>query len=242
MGQVSNAHPVSATLLMRHASYACRSVHNTRIERLWFDVTVGFGGKWKTFFMELETNDGLNADDLSHIWLVHHLFLHAINQDAQDWAAVWNAHSLNIRGEKSASPYELFMFGVAEHGPRGLSHAIPQPPPDEPIDDLVNYGVDWEAMNNPVLMRHHHEHNAHVVEVGRLGDAAVDAHAAPAPASAPTHLSEVTCDPPRCPLPFEVVAMLNRHLSYHFDLSTRNMVIRRELWRSALTFCRPWFG
>ncbi|RDX52117.1 hypothetical protein OH76DRAFT_1345566 [Lentinus brumalis] len=207
-----------------------RSVHNTRIERLWFDVTLGFGGKWKTFFMELEHYDDLDADDLRHIWLVHHLFLHALNQDAQEWAAVWNAHSLHIRGERTASPHELFMFGVAEHGGRGLSHVV-APPPEGPVDDLVNYGVDWEALNDPALMRHHREQNAHAVE------------AAPAsvPASAPTRLSEVTCDPPRCPLPYDVVAMLNQHLSYHFDLSTRNMGIRRELWRSALAFCRPWF-
>ncbi|KAJ7488564.1 hypothetical protein B0H11DRAFT_2406659, partial [Mycena galericulata] len=37
-----------------------RSVHNTRIERLWYDVTHGFGKKWKVFFLDLETNHGLN--------------------------------------------------------------------------------------------------------------------------------------------------------------------------------------
>ncbi|KAJ7136327.1 hypothetical protein C8R43DRAFT_894051, partial [Mycena crocata] len=37
-----------------------RSVHNTRIERLWYDVTHGFGKKWKVFFLDLEANHGLN--------------------------------------------------------------------------------------------------------------------------------------------------------------------------------------
>ncbi|KAJ7752190.1 hypothetical protein DFH07DRAFT_745091, partial [Mycena maculata] len=37
-----------------------RSVHNTRIERLWYDVTHGFGKKWKVFFLDLETNHRLN--------------------------------------------------------------------------------------------------------------------------------------------------------------------------------------
>ncbi|KAI0710333.1 hypothetical protein C8T65DRAFT_708324 [Cerioporus squamosus] len=202
-----------------------RSVHNTRIERLWFDVTLGFGGKWKAFFLELEHHDGLDADNPSHIWLLHHLFLHAINQDAQEWSAIWNAHSLHVRGEQAATPHELFMFGIAEHGARGLSHVIP-PPPEEPIDDLVNYGVDWDALQDPVLMRHHRHHNPQE-------DAVAEA--------APSRLSEVTCDPPRCPLAIDVVAMLNQHLSYHFDLSSRDMVLRRELWRSALAFCTPWF-
>ncbi|TFK79763.1 hypothetical protein K466DRAFT_505048 [Polyporus arcularius HHB13444] len=205
-----------------------RSVHNTRIERLWFDVTIGFGGKWKTFFLELEHYDGLDVDLPAHIWLIHHLFLHAINQDAQEWSAIWNAHGLHIRGEQTASPHELFLFGVAEHGARGLSHLV-RPPPEEPIEDIVNYGVDWEVLQDPILMRHHREHNR---DVGG---------APPANTTVPSHLSEVTCDPPRCPLHVDVVSMLNQHLSHHFDLASRDMVLRRQLWRSALAFCTPWF-
>ncbi len=126
------------------------------------------------------------------------------------------------------------MFGVAECGPRGLSRAVapPPPPPEEPVDDIVNYGVDWAAMDDPVLMRHHREHNPDVPDVSIV----------PQPLeTAPTRLSEVTCDPPACPLPLHVVALLNQHLSYHFDLTSRDMLVRRELWRSALAFCRPWF-
>ncbi|TFK84473.1 hypothetical protein K466DRAFT_496495 [Polyporus arcularius HHB13444] len=196
-----------------------RSVHNTRIERLWFDVTLGFGGKWKTFFLQLEHYDGLDADNAGHIWLIHHLFLHAINYDAQEWQNIWNLHKLHIRGEKTASPHELFMFGVAEHGGRGLAPIVaPPPPPEGPIDDLVNYGVDWDAIADRALMRHHDEHNPRSTARDFVDP------------SVPTHLAQVTCDPPRCPLPVEVVTMLNQHLSYHFDLTSRDMVDRRELW------------
>ena len=34
-----------------------RSVHNSRIERIWYDITEGFGGKWKDFFTDLEANE-----------------------------------------------------------------------------------------------------------------------------------------------------------------------------------------
>ncbi|KAJ7265822.1 hypothetical protein C8J57DRAFT_1069107, partial [Mycena rebaudengoi] len=42
------------------SKFLYRSVHNTRIERLWYDVTHGFGQKWKKFFTDLEVNHGLN--------------------------------------------------------------------------------------------------------------------------------------------------------------------------------------
>ena len=212
--------------------YPRRSVHNTRIERLWFDVTIGFGGKWKAFFLELEHYHDLDADNAHHIWLLHHLFLNAINHDAQEWADIWNAHRLHIRGEQTASPHELFMFGVAEHGPRGMAYVVP-PPAEEPVDDLVNYGVDWEVLDNAVLMRHHREHNPDIPNTQEVQQRANS--------RVPTRLSEVTCDPPACPLSPEVVGMLNRHLGFHFDLSSRDMILRRELWRSALGFCDPYF-
>ncbi|KAJ6613120.1 hypothetical protein B0H10DRAFT_1951784 [Mycena sp. CBHHK59/15] len=44
--------------------FASSSVHNTRIERLWYDVTHGFGHKWKKFFTDLEVYHGLNPDCL----------------------------------------------------------------------------------------------------------------------------------------------------------------------------------
>ncbi|KAI0703137.1 hypothetical protein C8Q76DRAFT_632115 [Earliella scabrosa] len=208
------------------------SVHNTRIERLWFDVTHGFGGKWKTFFLELEQTSGLNADCSAHIWLIHHLFLHAINQDAQDWAESWNAHRLRIRGEATASPRELFMFGMVEHGPRGINHVLaPRPQPDpEPVTDFAEYGVDWAVLDDEQLMRHHREHNA--------GEPATRNPSNPfTPTTTPARLSEVTCDPPTCPLAPHLVARLNAHLAAHFDLATRDMLVRRQIWVGALAYC-----
>ncbi|KAJ7836220.1 hypothetical protein B0H13DRAFT_2240031 [Mycena leptocephala] len=116
-----------------------RSVYNTRIERLWYDVTHGFGKKWKVFFLDLETNHGLNPTRPGHVWLLHHLFLASVNRDAQDWAEAWNSHQLTIRRQRERSPRDLFLFGMLREGPRGISSFLT--PDEEVIEDLNEYGM-----------------------------------------------------------------------------------------------------
>jgi hypothetical protein len=60
---------------------------------------LGFGEKWKSFFDHLEFYDALDHNSDSHIWLLHYLFLPAINYDALEWAESWNMHVLSIRNE-----------------------------------------------------------------------------------------------------------------------------------------------
>ncbi|KAJ7219900.1 hypothetical protein B0H12DRAFT_1205505 [Mycena haematopus] len=105
-------------------------------ERLWYDVTHGFGYKWKSFFLDLEVNHGLNPSTEVHIWLLHHLFLDSINADAQEWADAWNSHDLQIRGERTRSPRDIFLFSMIQDSPRGLERFIE--PPDE---------TEWEDRN-----------------------------------------------------------------------------------------------
>ena len=44
-------------------------------------------------------HDGLRASDPMHIWLLHYLFLDAINEDALEWVDAWNSHVMQIKGE-----------------------------------------------------------------------------------------------------------------------------------------------
>ncbi|KAJ7185191.1 hypothetical protein C8R46DRAFT_817384, partial [Mycena filopes] len=125
-----------------------RSVHNTRIERLWYDVTHGFGQKWKNFFHDLEINHGLNPRSPGDIWLLHHLFLTSINEDALEWAEAWNSHKLQIKGERKRSPRDMFLFSMVQDGPRGISHMVEAV--DEPVDDPSSYGVDWHVTEEPL--------------------------------------------------------------------------------------------
>ncbi|KAJ7724791.1 hypothetical protein B0H16DRAFT_1333285 [Mycena metata] len=200
-----------------------RSVYNTRIERLWYDVTHGFGQKWKNFFHNLELNHGLNPRRTGDIWLLHHLFLQAINEDALEWAQAWNSHKLQIKGERKRRPCDMFVFSMVQDGPRGISHMAP--PVDEPVDDPASYGVDWQVNDEPHLMRHLLEENPQDWEKEN------PFHAPPA------QLSDVPCEPPNCPFTPEQVALLDQTLRERVDLTSRNMVIRRLVWQGAFNIC-----
>ena len=205
-----------------------RSVHNTRIERLWYDVTTGFGKKWKRFFMDLEANCGLDPTNPYHVWLLHALFLESVNQDAQDWASVWNSHKLQIRGERQRSPRDMFFFGILQEGVRGVTrHTIPL---DEhiPAQDLPSYGVDWEAIGNRSLMTHHSLHNPNDLQTNPF-----------LVASTPSQLSVVICDPPNCPFSVEEKQWFFHSLIHDssIDLASRNMTMRRLTWERALLIC-----
>ncbi|KAF7322148.1 hypothetical protein MKEN_00738900 [Mycena kentingensis (nom. inval.)] len=167
-----------------------RSVNNTRIERLWYEVTHSFGFKWRTFFIQLKTRHGLNpfipripyfarrngtgpsewdwresqshysriySFIPAHIWLIHHLFLASVNADAQEWAEMWNHHTMRLPGQRNRSPRDMFFFSLLEDGPRGSDH-LPKPA-EEVVEDPATYGIDWDAAQDPRLMQHLLENN-----------------------------------------------------------------------------------
>lgn len=230
LGPVSNAlyRSVSKMLIfLRH----CRSVHNIRIERLWCDVTRGFGRKWSQFFFSLEIHYGLLPDLDAHIWLIHHLFLPAINEDAQEWAASWNEHKIRLGTERTRSPRDLFFFGMIENGLRGFDEETAAFDTDEDIDNLEEYGIDWEELHDHDILAHHSENNADE-------DHSPEALQNPFANDGPHTLSHVEVAEPVCPLEPEHAALLDAYLAAHPHSHSRNMNSRRALWRDALAFCR----
>ncbi|THH10681.1 hypothetical protein EW146_g8295 [Bondarzewia mesenterica] len=147
-----------------------RSVHNTRIERLWYDITQGFGQKWKNFFLELEHHYGLDPDRPAHIWLLYHLFLAT-------------------------------------------------------IDSIEGYGIDWDVIDNPMLMMHFLQHNVDEWDNGN-----------PFTATTPDRMAEVVCEPPNCPFSPEKVAYIDQELHTHFDSSSHNMHVHRLIWYAITAF------
>ena len=204
-----------------------RSVHNIRIERLWVDVTHGFGRKWKNFFQDLEVHDGLNPDSDAHIWLLHYLFLSAINQDALEWAEAWNQHTMSIRGERQRSPRDMFFFGMIQNGPRGINRPGQQPIDDQ-VDamDIAGYGVDWDALDDEHVRNHHNEANPN--DAGN-----------PFEINEPEHLNNVEVNGPECPLSQEQLDYLNAHVDV---IPGRSMEAHRLRWIAGLRACQEMFN
>ncbi|KAF9029810.1 hypothetical protein BDZ89DRAFT_950239 [Hymenopellis radicata] len=198
-----------------------KSIHNIRIERLWRDVTLGFGAKWKYFFQELEQSEGLNANIPAHIWLLHHLFLDAINADALLWAEAWNGHTLSLpRQHIAASLKELFVFGMMENGLRGMDEILSS-------EELDGYGVDWEEMEDRGVSTHHQENN--------LADS--DDALNPFLMHRPEHFSHVEVEASESPFTSAQVNLLDQYLSSLDIYSRQDMDSRRQLWRSAVYQC-----
>jgi hypothetical protein len=198
-----------------------RSIHNTRIERLWYDVTSGFGAKWKELFIALEHNDGLNPSLPSHIWILHFLFLPAIQEDATQWAAAWNCHRMQIRGERSRSPEDMFVAGILQRGARGLD-LRPLPSLEEDVGDVHQYGVDWSVHRDARLMRHLHENNTADQDSSQSF-------------CLPEHMARVECEPPNSPFNDQQAEEFRTRLleSVGDQLHRRDMASRRVVWRHA---------
>jgi hypothetical protein len=211
----------------------CRSVHNIRIERLWCDVTRGFGRKWSNFFHSLESACSLQPDLDAHIWLLNHLFLPAINQDAADWAKAWNAHKIRFDTDRTHSPRDLFFFGMIQNGIRGFDSSAEVE--EEDVDDLDAYGIDWEELHSADIMAHHLEHNADQ----ELNQKAL---ANPFSNDAPHQLSHVEVKEPLYLFEsLDNVALLDSHLALNIHIHSRNMNSRRAVWIEALSFCRQFY-
>ncbi|KAJ7165770.1 hypothetical protein C8R46DRAFT_1163410 [Mycena filopes] len=170
-----------------------RSIHNTRIERLWYNVTHGF------------------SQNPGDIWLLHHLFLTSINKDALEWAEAWNLHKLQIKGEHKRSPRDMFLFSMVQDDLCSISHMVE--PVDEPVDDVLSYGVDWEVANELRLMRHLLQENPQDWENENPFNAP------------PAQLSDVPCKPLNCPFTPAQVDILDRMLCDRVNLASRNIVI-----------------
>lgn len=79
-------------------------MRNTRIERLWVEVGSQFARRWRAFLERLERLHGLDHTNPAHLWLIHLLFLGAINQDCIDFQQEWNHHPIGGPRTHNQSP------------------------------------------------------------------------------------------------------------------------------------------
>ncbi|KAJ6526005.1 hypothetical protein B0H19DRAFT_970796 [Mycena capillaripes] len=200
-----------------------RSVHNIRIERLWVDYAEGVTHKWKDFFYELELYYGLCVDNSAHLWLLHHLFMDAINEDAREWVDVWNSHKIALEDGRR-SPRDMYTFGLLEQGPRGLDTIYQAE--EEAFARIEEFGVDWAAQTNPDLLQHHALNN-------NLEPSTIF--------TTPETMNEVLVEPPTGPLSADLIADLDEALGRRVDVGSRDMGVRKLVWQEALAICTTFF-
>ncbi|KAI6154714.1 hypothetical protein BKA82DRAFT_3969289 [Pisolithus tinctorius] len=86
------------------------STRNCRIKRLWVEVGSQFARRWRAFFARLECVHMLDIENLSHIWLLHMLFLDDLNHDCQVFWEEWNCHPMGGAGTNNKSPMVNFIL------------------------------------------------------------------------------------------------------------------------------------
>jgi hypothetical protein len=84
--------------------YTYRSTRNSCIERLWVEVGTQFVRRWRAFFTCLGCLHLLNRKNPAHLWLLHGLFLDAINDDCERFQQEWNTHPISGPGTNDKSP------------------------------------------------------------------------------------------------------------------------------------------
>jgi hypothetical protein len=123
----------------------------------------------------------------------------------------------------------MFLFGMLNHGPHGLEYLTSVP--EENIGDIMSYGIDWVAQDDPVLMGHLLGHNPQDWEEDNPFQSA----------SLPSTMSEVVCEAPNCPLTQTQCALLAHLLDGCMDRTSQNMQVRKLVWIKALVTCRGFY-
>ncbi|KAJ7806739.1 hypothetical protein B0H13DRAFT_1743768 [Mycena leptocephala] len=196
-----------------------RSVHNVRIERLWADVTAQIGATWADVFILLEVQHGLNINNVDHIWLLHYLFLHQINDQLRFFMESWNQHQIRIRDGPNRSPADMFGFDMLVQGVRG-----------DPVSmsdaEMEVYGVDWEALHDDALLESRQENNpadeGSTSWIGRVGP--------------PERLNEVNVEPPSGPFSTLEIQALEAALG-HLAGAVDDAAVA-NLWTEAIILAR----
>ncbi|KAJ3909291.1 hypothetical protein F5879DRAFT_1007149 [Lentinula edodes] len=207
--------------LWHHDGHHRKSVHNVRIERLWVDVSHYISQSWNDLFTILEMRYGLDITNANHIWLLQHLFLPTINEQLAFWAESWNHHRISQRNGPARSPEDMFGFDMLVHGIRGDS--LDQFAMSD--EELEVFGVDWEGLQDEVLLRALRKNYSGEGSGSWLG------HRGP-----PPDLNEVVVNSPAGSLSHGQVVSLDEQV-LHYNREPQEEHVAR-LWVDALAVAR----
>ena len=71
-----------------------RSVHNSRIERLWRDVFQGCIILYYNLFYVMEEDGNLDPDESIDLFCLHYVFIPRINYSLRQFRDAWNSHPM----------------------------------------------------------------------------------------------------------------------------------------------------
>ena len=91
-----------------------RSVHNSRIERLWCDVYQIVLSVFYNLFSALEEESLLKVNNEEHLFYIHYVYKAVINQMLSNFKNSWLNHK--IRTARNKTPLQLFIMGMQQIG------------------------------------------------------------------------------------------------------------------------------
>jgi hypothetical protein len=130
---------------------------------------------------------------------------------------------MQLKYECNKSPQQMFMMGLQERAV-SVTGTTGMQTEDDPLEDPNTLRVNYEAL-----------------EDGALIDHMMDQDENPFADHIPDRFSEVRCEPPGCPLAPAEVEHLDATLNLEFDMSTKNLEIRKMIWDRALLLCHLLF-
>lgn len=86
-----------------------KSTHNQRIERLWRDVYDGVIIFYYLLFYFMEDENILDVLNPSHMFALHYVYMHKINEKLDIWREAWAHHRIRTVG---SSPLRLWTSGI----------------------------------------------------------------------------------------------------------------------------------
>ena len=107
-----------------------RSVHNSRIERLWREVNRLVTSHYSAIFRHMEHHGILDATSELDLFILHYVFQPRIAMSLEEFTVQWNYHGIRTVGH--SSPLSLWSYGMVS-----LNASC------DLVADLQSYGVDY---------------------------------------------------------------------------------------------------
>jgi len=189
-------------------------------------VTAQVGAAWAEAFTDLEVHHGLDINNSNHIWLLHLLFLAAINVQLAFFAESWNKHKMQIRSGPNRSPEDMFGFDMLVHGVRGNTLFNDDSMAEE---ELEVFGIDWAAYRDERVLQSVREHSTNEPAsswIGRIGP--------------PPHLNEVPLHAPAGPEESQMMLFEDGLVAVIQASGQGNSI--PEVWSRSLAFAHHFFG